>query len=191
MSIFPTNAVVEHLDDFQDVKRYTQDDWEILSRHPVKVRSFDTIETVKAFPAYPEGVLYVASQGLIPRAPDITPIEVFVGDGMKSFPIPSGQADLSDFSFYDSDPYNSNYTQLTMFLLCINHRTEHESTPHFARVPGIAVKRPIEFMKRFPAALLWGLQTLKDNLLDLNALKGDGQAEYARITTLLQSDLDL
>ncbi|KAF8948393.1 hypothetical protein BGZ47_005166 [Haplosporangium gracile] len=195
--VFTVNAVVEHFDEFHGVKRYTQDDWETLPRHPVEIQSFDSTETVEAFPVYPGEVLYVAKQDLTPRAPDITPIEVFDDDGMESFPDPTGHADISDFSFYDSDPYSSNYNtmcsmanrwtlsqmnkdirlqppffalpkepflssnkmdpstaQLTMFLLCVNHRTEHESTPHFAGVSGVAVERPVEFLKRFSAALL-------------------------------------
>lgn len=189
---------------------------------------------MESFPAYPEEVLYVAKQCLIPRAPDINPIEVYDFDGMESFPDPSGQGDFSDLSFNDSNPYNSNYNtmhsmanrwslnqlhrdvrlqppffvlprgplpstgktdpsavQLTMFLLCVNHPTEHEPVPHFAGVPGVAVKRPAEFLRRFSATLLWGLQTLKDSLWIEEIGLGDAQAKYAQITTLLQAELGL
>ncbi|KAG0052665.1 hypothetical protein BGZ89_003133 [Linnemannia elongata] len=232
--VFTANVVVEHFDEFQDIKRYIQNDWETLPRYPAEIPSFDGIETAEAFPAYPEEVLYVAQQGLTPQAPDINPIEVFGDDGVESFPDPSQQEDFSNLPFCDSDSNNSNYNtmhsmantwtlnqlnmnarlqppffvlpkgplpsadkidpssvQLLMYLLCVNPRTEHESVPHFAGVPGATVKRPAEFLRRFSATLLWGLQTLKDGLLVLETGLGDDQAKYAWITTLLQSELGL
>ncbi|KAF9544921.1 hypothetical protein EC957_011546 [Mortierella hygrophila] len=231
---FTANAVVNHFGEFQDVKRYTHDDWETLPRYPAEIQS-DGTETLEAFPAYTDDVLYVAKQGLTPRTPGVTPIKVSDDGSMESFPDPSQQGDFSSHLFYDSDPCNSNYNtmhsmadrwtlnqldkdvrlqppffvlprgplpstdkndpsavQLTMYLLCVNHhRTEHDSVPHFAGVPGIAVKRPAEFLERFSTTLLWGLKTLKDSLRVLETGLGDGQARYAQITTLLQSELSL
>lgn len=37
--VFKVSAVVDHFDEFQDVKRHTQNDWETLSRHPAEVPS--------------------------------------------------------------------------------------------------------------------------------------------------------
>ncbi|KAF9146666.1 hypothetical protein BGX30_011858 [Mortierella sp. GBA39] len=231
---FTANEVVNHFGEFQDVKRNTHDDWETLPRYPAEIQS-DGTETLEAFPAYTDDVLYVAKQGLTPRTPGVTPIKVSDDGGMESFPDPSLQEDFSSHSFYDSDSYNSNYNtmhsmadrwtlnllnkdvrlqplffvlprgplpstdkndpsavQLTMYLLCVNHhRTEHDSVPHFTGVPGVAVKRPAEFLQRFSATLLWGLKTLKDSLRALETGLGDGQAGYAQITTLLQSELGL
>lgn len=277
--VFKSNAVVEHFDEFQDVKRYIQNDWETLTRIPAEIPSSyvfflsiccfivlllccylcsqhiktnrhprtlvsnirmehygghhsDGIETVEAFPAYPEEVLYVAKQGLTSQAPRINPIEVFDYDGIESFPDPCEQGDFSNLSYNDSNPYNSNYNtmhsmanrwtlnqshkdlrlqppffvlprgplpstdkfdpsavQLRVYFLCVNHRTEHEPVPHFAGVPGVAVKRTAEFLRRFSATLLWSLQTLRDSLQVLENGYEGGQEEYARITTLLQSEL--
>ncbi|KAF9297968.1 hypothetical protein BGZ88_008434 [Linnemannia elongata] len=232
--VFKANAVVEHFGEFQDVKRYTQNDWETLPRYPAEIPTFDGVETAEAFPAYPEELLYVARQGLTSQAPDINPIEVSGNDGMASFPDPSLQGDFSNLPFSNSDSNNSNYNslhsmanmwtlnqldmnarlqppffvlpkgplpsadkidpssvQLLMYLLCVNPRTEHGSVLHFSGVPGAAVKRPAEFLRRFSAALLWGLQTLKDSLIVLETGLGDDQAEYTWITTLLQSELGL
>ncbi|KAG0073223.1 hypothetical protein BGZ89_009157 [Linnemannia elongata] len=78
-----------------------------------------------------------------------------------------------------------------MFSLCKNRRAEHNSTYHFAGVPGVDIKRPAEFLRRFAAMVLRSLQSLKTELRDLATRVGGDEAEYVQITTLLQSDLDL
>lgn len=47
-----------------------------------------------------------------------------------------------------------------MFSLCKNRRAEHNSTYHFAGVPGVDIKRPAEFLQRF-SAMVSSLNTTK------------------------------
>ncbi|KAG0081621.1 hypothetical protein BGZ90_006556, partial [Linnemannia elongata] len=78
-----------------------------------------------------------------------------------------------------------------MFSLCKNRRAEHNSTYHFAGVPGVDIKRPAEFLQRFSTMVLRSLQSLKTELRDLSTRLGGDEVDYVQITTLLQSDLGL
>lgn len=91
--------------------------------------------------------------------------------------LPNNEINLSEF-------------KVKYFLLCKNRRNERDSSPHFAGVSGAVIKRPADFLERFSTMVLWGLRSLKNELQELSR-RPDGHAEYARITSLLQSELDL
>ncbi|KAG0315763.1 hypothetical protein BGZ97_007848, partial [Linnemannia gamsii] len=91
---------------------------------------------------------------------------------------PNDEIDPSEFKF-------------KYFLLCKNRREEHDSSPHFAGVSGVDIIRPAEFLERYSAMVLWSLQSLRSELQNLSDRLGDGTEEYARITSLLQSEVDL
>ncbi|KAG0247494.1 hypothetical protein BGZ95_008645, partial [Linnemannia exigua] len=82
-------------------------------------------------------------------------------------------------------------TEFKMYLICCNRRTEQDTVPHFAGVPGIDIKRPAEFLDKYSSTLIWSLRILKNALRDLKFGPQANQEEYLRIATLLQSDLSL
>ncbi|KAF9123824.1 hypothetical protein BGW39_008675 [Mortierella sp. 14UC] len=80
-----------------------------------------------------------------------------------------------------SDEIDSSKLELKMFLLCHNCRPHVSTIPHLAGVPGIDIKRPVQFLEKYRASLLWSLRIVNSVLRD----------EVLDITTQLQSDLDL
>jgi hypothetical protein len=99
------------------------------------------------------------------------------------FALPKG---VSPYDEIDPSEFKFKY-----FLLCKNRREEHDSSPHFAGVSGVDIIRPAEFLERYSAMVLWSLQSLRSELQNLSDRLGDGTEEYARITSLLQSEVDL
>ncbi|KAF9341467.1 hypothetical protein BGZ91_007892 [Linnemannia elongata] len=217
--VFKANAVVEHFGEFQDVKRYTQNDWETLPRYPAEIPTFDGVETAEAFPAYPQELLYVARQGLTSQAPDINPIEVSGNDGVASFPDPSLQGDFSNLPFSNSDSNNSNYNSLhsmanmwTLNQLDMNARLQ---PPFFVLPKGplpsadkidpssvqllmyllcVNPRTEHESVLHFsgvPGAAVKRPAEFLRSLIVLETGLGDDQAEYTWTTTLLQSELGL